>query len=94
MTIINGISLPFLIIITNFFAIAYINRSSKFIKIHQKRAKKIIKIYAQEIYKIDKSFHRPKSSILGGRRNTHILIHTILILIALIPFYQYIKETI
>ncbi len=91
LTVITGFGLPFMMVISNIFAIAYICVMSKYIRVHQRRAKRVLKFYAQDLYKLDKSIPHPHRGGVGRRRWIQLLIHTLLAFVALIPAYIYLQ---
>jgi hypothetical protein len=60
LTVINGVGLPIVVILSNIFAIAYIHQASGFMDIHGKRARKALEIYAQELNQINAAIPWPK----------------------------------
>jgi len=87
LTAIVGIGLPFVMVVSNVFAIIYVVRSADFIRTHQKRAKRILELYAQELFELDKSNQWPHR--LLARWKIQVLIHGLLILAALFPAVVY-----
>ncbi len=92
LTVINGIGLPIVVILSNIFAIAYIRQASGFMDIHGKRARKALETYAQELNQINVAIPWPKRGILGGRTTIQVLLHILLILTALLPVFVYLTR--
>jgi hypothetical protein len=53
LTVMNGIGLPFIILIVNLFAMIYIERTSEVINAQKKRAREILNRYAPELNEIN-----------------------------------------
>jgi len=94
LTVINGLGLPALMIFSNLFAIAYINRASRWISVHRMRAKDALERYAPELQRINESSPWIKGGLLGSRRNIQNWLHVLLLITALIPVIVYLKQLI
>ena len=92
LTVVNGIGLPFIIILANIFAIATINRTAQYLSTHKKRAHKVLEDYAPSLEKINNDIKWERAGILGSRRDLQRNLHTLLILTALIPIGVYIYQ--
>ena len=83
---INGIALPLIIIVANYFPIKYIDRSTYFVNIHKERARTILKKYAPELGALNESISWPKD---GGfwrkRQRLEKAVHVVLMFTALVP---------
>jgi hypothetical protein len=90
---INGITLPLIIIIANYFPMRYIDRSTDFIRVHKDRARTILKKYAPELGALNEDITWPKSSgFLGSRKRLQKAIHGIVMLTALIPMALFLYQ--
>lgn len=49
LTLLNAVGLPLIIVIVNWFAMAYIDRSARFIHTHRKRAKEVLHEFAPKL---------------------------------------------
>jgi hypothetical protein len=85
LTAINGLGLPFLMILINVFAVVYINRSGLFIHNHRERARAIIKDHAPEVDDYNSRFSSPPRGRLGGRTSIQAWIHRLLVIVAILP---------
>jgi hypothetical protein len=90
-TAIAGIGLPFVMIVANVFAIAYIGRTNSWIRTHRLRAKRVLEIYAQDLYQLDKTTFAPHRTRTLGRRKIQLLLHILLIIAALMPLILYLR---
>jgi hypothetical protein len=91
-TAITGIGLPFIMIVANAFAIAYIGRTSSWSRTHQLRAKRVLEMYAQDLYRLDKAAFAPHKARTLSRRRIQRLLHILLMIAALIPSVVYLER--
>lgn len=89
LTPVADIILPLTMIIANIFAIAYIYSTRNWIQIHRNCAQRILEIYASELFELDKSIFNSSKVKFWGRRQIQVLIHSLLIITALIPIVLY-----
>lgn len=89
LTVINGLGLPFLMIVINAFAVAYINRSGRFIYMHRERARAILRDHASAINEYNDRIDSPPRGRLGGRTNIQAWIHRLLVFTAILPIGVY-----
>jgi hypothetical protein len=87
LTAFSGVCLPFVMVLSNFLAMAYAVHSADVIKAHQKRAKKVLRLYAKDLHELDQGI--PWSRRIGPRWKIQLLIHLALVIIALTPLYVY-----
>ena len=92
LTVVNGLGLPFIIILANIFAIVTISRTAQYIHIHKKRAHSVLEKHAPELEEINNKIVWKKAGILGSRHDLQSKLHYLLVFTALIPmglyFYQ------
>jgi hypothetical protein len=93
LTVMNGVGLPLIVLIVNMFAIVFIDRTSKIIETHRKRAREVLDRYAPELNKINNApdFIIEKG-FLGGQRGLQKALHVLLILIAFVPVGVYLYQ--
>lgn len=87
LTAFSGVCLPFVMVLSNFLAMAYVVHSADVIKAHQKRAKEVLRLFAKVLYEVDRE--NPWSRRIGPRWKIQLLIHLALVIIALTPMYIY-----
>ena len=92
-SVIEGIVLPLIIIVANYFPMRYIDRSTQFIYAHKERAKTILKDYAPDLGLLnDKITWADSAGFWGSRKRLQKAIHGLVMMIALIPFGIYIYQ--
>jgi len=84
--------LPLIIIIANVFAILYVRENTRWIKVHQIRAKLILETYTPELYSLDKENTAPPMKGIVGRSATQYLFHALFITIALILLFLFVMQ--
>lgn len=92
LTILNGIGLPLILILTNLFAIGYIHRCHDFIRAHKDRARAILERYAPALAQINNEFKWAKETRWGGREEFQSRIHQLLIVASMIPILAFIAQ--
>ncbi len=88
LTLINGVMLPFLVVLVNLFAIGYTKRGYIHMEIHRDRAHHILRCFAQQLYDYDKSSQAPRP-FRKGRTWIQTLLNSLFIFVALIPIIIY-----
>jgi hypothetical protein len=84
--------LPVIIIIANVFAILYIRENTRWIKVHQIRAKLILETYVPELYSLDKDNTAPPMKGIVDRSTTQYLFHILFITIAFILLFLFVMQ--
>ena len=84
--------LPVIIIIANVFAILYVRENTRWIRVHQIRAKLILETYTPELYLLDKENTAPPMKGIVGRSTTQYLFHTLFITIAFILLFLFVMQ--
>ena len=89
----TAIGISILMAVINLFAIAYTIRVDFFYHVHQRRAKEVLKIYSPNLYKLDRSIaQNPPGDRFWRRRNIHLALHFVLILVSFLPLVLYLQN--
>jgi hypothetical protein len=93
-SVIAAIGLPFVMIVANVFAIAYLGRTSSWIRTHRLRAKRLLEIFAQDLHRLDRITHVPHRTRTLSRRKIQLLLHLLLMAAALLPVVLFFLQNI
>lgn len=93
LSVINGIVLPLIIIVANYFPMRYIDRSTHFLNVHKKRARTVLKQYAPELGSLNESISWPKGpGFWWNRQRLEKAIHVVVMLTALVPIVLFLYQ--
>ena len=94
LSVINGIVLPLIIIVANYFPMKNIDRSTHFLNVHKKRARTVLMQYAPELGSLNESISWPKGrGFWWSRQRLEKGIHVVVILTALVPIALFLYQS-
>lgn|SRR5690554_1340941 len=90
---VNGIVLPLIIIVANYFPLKYIDRNTYFADVHKKRARTILKKYAPELGVLIETISWPKhGGMWQKRQRLEKTVHLMLMFIAILPIMLFLYQ--